>query len=67
MWLRLGPDEIINLDHVTSIKRKGPTTLEVRYLDPQATRSIRFEDPQDCEAAFERLIENLVKMQAAMQ
>lgn len=67
MWLRLGTDEILNMDMVTSIKRTGDFTIEIRYLDPQASRSIQFDNKDHCQAAFEKMIENLVKMGAAMQ
>ena len=67
MWLRLGNDEIINLDHITSIKRVGKHTLEIRYLDPNATRTIQFETEAHCHAAFEKMIENLVSLNEAME
>ncbi|MCB1174444.1 MAG: hypothetical protein KDK39_12810 [Leptospiraceae bacterium] len=67
MWLRLGADEIVNMDLIASIKRTGPLTIEIQYLAPQASRTIRFDEAHDCEAAFERVIENLSSLGLAMQ
>lgn len=67
MWLRLGQSEILNLEHVTSIKRIDDLHIEIHYLDPQATRTIRFDAAHDCEAAFERMIENMIKLNLAME
>lgn len=67
MWLRLGNDEILNMEHVTSIKRSGDKDIEIYYLDPQATRTIHFEEAHYCEAAFERMVENMIKLNLAME
>ncbi|MCB1307223.1 MAG: hypothetical protein KDK30_03540 [Leptospiraceae bacterium] len=66
MWVRLGDEEILNLHHVLSIKKAGGN-LEVRYNNPTQNRTIRFSDPQDRDAAFERIMENLIKLRLAME
>ncbi|MCB1325089.1 MAG: hypothetical protein H7A21_10435 [Spirochaetales bacterium] len=66
MWLRLGDDEILNLHHVTSLKKIGNSSIEIRYMNPQAGRTVRFTSPEDRDAAFERVMENLIKLRLAM-
>lgn len=67
MWLRVGDEEIINLEQVTSL-RKGPgSTIEIRYPDPKFNRTVRFVQDEDRDAVFERIVDNMVKLRIAME
>ena len=67
MWLRLGNDELLNLEHCTSIKKIDPLVIELRYADPDQNREIHFEGEESCDLAFEHVIKNLVRMHKAME
>ena len=67
MWLKLGNEEIINLNHCTSLKKGREFTLELRYSNSRKNRLIHFDDEDSRDAAFDKVIKNLVRMQQAME
>ncbi|MBX7058578.1 MAG: hypothetical protein K1X75_10980 [Leptospirales bacterium] len=67
MWIRLGDNELLNLDHVISIKKGGQSTLEMRYANPDANRTVRFRTDQERDLVFERVIKNMVTLGLAME
>lgn len=67
MWLRVGDEELINLEHVTSIKKAPPTMIEIRYPDSRQHRTVRFTAPEDRDAVFERIVDNMVRLRIAME
>jgi len=67
LWLRLGDNEIIQLDHAVSIKKLEPSGIEIAFLEPNGKRILSFPDAAERNRAFDRLIENLVKLRMALE
>ena len=67
MWLRLGEDEIVNLDHVVSIHKLEPAQIQILFTQADRKKLIQFGDRTARDYAFEGLLENLVKMRMGMQ
>ncbi|MBL8018152.1 MAG: hypothetical protein K8S54_09925 [Spirochaetia bacterium] len=67
LWLRLGDNELIQLDHVISIKKQEPQGIEMLFTEPNGKRILTFADQADRNRAFDRLIENLVKLRMALE
>ena len=66
MWLRLGDNEIINLEHVVSVKKGLQHTIDVTFDDFQNQRVLPFSDKESRDEAFEKLVGNLMKTRNAM-
>ena len=60
MWLRLGDNELINLDFVASIKKSNDTTIEIYFSDFQHSRVLPFPNEPAREKAYQQLISNLL-------
>ena len=67
MWLKLGEEELLNLDYCSSVRKEGSLSIELRYMDSSRNRAVRFEDEVSRNTAFERIVKNLVRMQKAME
>ncbi len=67
MWIRLGDGELLNLDHIISIKKGPQSTIELRYNNPAANRTVRFPMDQERDLVFERVVENMIKLRLAME
>lgn len=67
MWLRLGEDEIINLEHVLSIKKIDTSQIEIIFSVPDRKKLVQFGDRSARDYAFEGLVDNLIKMRVGMQ
>jgi hypothetical protein len=67
MWLRLGVDEIINLEHVLSIKKMDSSQIEIIFSGPERKKLVQFGDRNSRDAAFEGLVDNLIKLRVGMQ
>ncbi|HMU82903.1 MAG TPA: hypothetical protein PKE49_03245 [Leptospiraceae bacterium] len=67
LWLRLGDNELVQLDHVVSIKKQEPQAIELTFLEPNGKRILTFPDPAERNRAFDRLLENLVKLRMALE
>ena len=67
MWLRLGDNEMINLEYVASIKKGLENTIEIQFHDFNHARVLPFEEKDARNHAFERLVENLIKLRDAME
>ncbi len=67
MWIRLGDNELLNMDHVISVKKSGQSTLEIRYMNAEANRTVRFRSDQERDLVFERVIQNMIALGLAME
>ncbi len=67
MWLKLGEEELVNLDHCTSIKINENFVIELRYANPSQNRVIQFSDEESCYQAFDNIVKNFVRIQKAME
>ena len=67
MWLKLGREELVNLEHCTSIKMGDEFVLELCYPDSTQNRSIHFQDEESRNLAFENIVKNFIRMQKAME
>ena len=67
MWLRLGDNELINLDHVASVKKGLENTIDILFNDFNHSRKLPFDTKEARNEAFERIVENLVKLRDAME
>ena len=67
MWLKLGTEELINLEHCSSLKKGEKFTLELRYPNPKRNRIIHFDDENGRDIAFDKVVKNLVRIQKAME
>ncbi len=67
MWLKLGEEELLNLQHCNSIRKEGELTIELRYTDQTHNRIVHFDEETSRDTAFERIVKNLVRMQKAME
>ncbi len=67
MWLRLGDNELVNMDRAVSV-RKGPeNTLEIHFPEAHQLKVIPFRSDGERDYAFDLLVNNLVKMRMAME
>ncbi len=67
MWLRLGDNEIINMNLVVSIKKGLKNSIEISFQGMAHAKVLPFQAKEERDAAFEKLVENLVKMRLAME
>ena len=67
MWLKLGEEELINLDKCTAIRKEENTSIALCYDEPSQNRVIHFEQEESRDLAFERVVQNLVRLQKAME
>lgn len=67
MWIRLGSNEMVNLAHVASIRKGDRHTIDIQFSDFDHARILPFGSKEDRDAAFERLVDNLVKLGSAME
>ncbi len=67
MWIRLGSNEIVNLAHVAAIRKGDRHTIDIQFQDFDHARILPFPSKEERDAAFERLVENLVKLGTAME
>ena len=67
MWLRLGNEELINMDHVVSVKKGDDSSLEIVVQGFDHVRTLFFDHDEDRDLAFEKLVDNLIKLREAMQ
>ncbi len=67
MWIILGQEEIVNLDHCSSIKKGDENTIELCFPEPSKNRIIKFEEKIGRDLAFEKIIKNLVRLQQALE
>lgn len=67
MWIRLGGNEIVNLAHVASIRKGERLSIDIQFADFDHARILPFPTKEDRDAAFERLVDNLVKLGNAME
>ena len=67
MWLKLGEEELVNLEHCSSIKKEGNLTVELHYADTTQNRIVYFKDERSRDLAFNRVVKNLIIMQQAME
>jgi len=59
MWLLLGDTEIINLRHVSSVKKGADNLIEIYFEDFNHYRILPFPSEETRNAAFERLVRGL--------
>lgn len=67
MWLRLGEEELVNLDKCSAVRKEKNTSISLCYTDSTQDRIIHFEEKEDRDLAFERIVQNLVRLQKAME
>jgi len=67
LWLRLGDNELVQLGHVISIKKQEPQGIEIIFTEPNGKRILTFPDTAERNRAFDRLLENLVKLRMALE
>lgn len=67
MWLKLGDNELINLDHVISIRKGSSNTIEIQYADPKLGKLLPFNMTSDRDKAFDRLTENLIRLRHGLE
>ena len=67
MWLKLGEQELINLDHVSSIKKGEDDVLIIQFHGKEERRILPFPRTVDREAAFERIVRTLVRIGKAIE
>ena len=67
MWLKLGEEELVNLDKCTAIRKEEDTSIALCYADPAQNRVIHFEEGGSRDMAFESVVQNLVRLQKAME
>ena len=67
MWLKLGEGELVNLDKCSGIRKEEDKSISLCYTDPSQNRVIHFEEEESRDMAFDRLVENLVRLQKAME
>lgn len=67
MWLRLGDNEIINMEHVVFI-RKGPeNTIEFHFRESHHLKVVPFRTDGERDYMFDMFVGHLVKLRAAME
>lgn len=67
MWISLGENELINLNHVSSLRKGIKDTIEIQFGDFRHGKTLSFEDPESRDAAFRRLSENLSRLGELME
>ena len=67
MWLKLGDNELVNLNHVISIKKGVKNTIEIHYQGLSHAKVLPFSESDHRDRAFDRIIENLVKLGRALE
>ncbi len=67
MWLKLGEEELVNLDYCVAIRKEGLHSIELSYQDASSNRIIDLSDEQSRNIAFDRVVKNLVRLQQAME
>lgn len=67
LWIRLGEGELLNLAHVISLKKGPGNTIEIRYINPGANRTVRFQAPEERDEVFERIVENMRRLGLALE
>ncbi len=67
MWLRLGESELVNLDYVASIKKGLKNTIDIQFSDFDHARVLPFQEKEIRDQAFDKLVDNLVKLRDAME
>jgi hypothetical protein len=67
MWLKLGEQELVNLDFVYSIARGEENTIEIRFHSSEQMRTLPFPDVVSRDHAFQKIIETMSKLGQAIQ
>ncbi len=67
MWLKLGEKEIVNLDHVASIRKGENNTIEILFTGLEHKRLLPFRDEASRDAALAVIMGNLHKLGQAIQ
>ncbi len=67
LWLKLGKTELINLEHARSIKKGPNSTIEIVMDSVSGKRILPFADDQARDEAFEKLLENLIRLKKALE
>ena len=66
MWLQLGDNEIINLNHVTSIKKGTGHTIEISFTDTRTQKVIPFQSDESRDKTYSSLIASMVRLGIAL-
>lgn len=66
MWLQLGDNEIINLTHVTSIKKGQGHTIEIAFIDSKTQKIIPFQSDESRDKTYNSLIASMVRLGIAL-
>ena len=66
MWIRLGDNELINLNHVRSIRKGEENTMELHIRGLETPRKLPFETQEGRDDAFDNLFTSLVKAGEAL-
>ena len=67
MWLKLGNHELLNLDHVYSIRKWESLHMDIFLRNQSRPKRLSFENEASRDAAFDSLFENLQKIGQAME
>ena len=67
MWIILGQEELLNLDHCSSIKKGEGPVIELIFPDNTQNRIIQFEEKIQRDLAFEKIIKNFVRLEKALE
>jgi len=67
MWLRLGDNELVNMEYVVSIKKGLNNSIEMHLSGNTQVKNIPFPNKESRDIAFERIVDNMVKLRLAME
>ena len=67
MWLKLGEKEIINLNHVVSIRKGENFTIEIRFSHGDQKKVLPFDRDETRDQAFTGILTSLQKLGQAIQ
>ena len=67
MWIKLGDNEMVNLDHIYSIKKGNDNNIEIRFMKGDYMKILPFGDPETRDRAFDRILKILVQLGIAIE
>jgi hypothetical protein len=67
MWLKLGEKEIVNLEHVASIRKGENSTIEIIFSNMDSKRLLPFRDEASRDSALSVIMGNLHKLGQSIQ
>lgn len=67
MWIKLGDNEMVNLDHIYSIKKGSENNIEIRFMKGDYMKILPFGEAESRDRAFDRIIKILVQLGMAIE